>query len=201
MATIPDLTSLDAGLPANIDAEKTILGAILLDNAAHSEAAEKLESDDFSLDSHRRIFLRMTELMNEQRAVDIVTLAHELARVTRRSKSVGGVAYLASLTEGLPCRPVIEDYIRIVKDKSLLRRLMLICSAAIARAADQSETALEVLGAAEQAAARSQREGHYARPAASGPDRRQLVRIDRQPLQSRAARLQGWLRILPSWTA
>jgi replicative DNA helicase len=150
MATLPDITSLDAGLPANIDAEKTILGAILLDNAAHSEAAERLEPDDFSLDSHKRIFVRMSELMNEQRAVDIVTLSNELARA-KEIESVGGVAYLASLTEGLPIRPVIEDYIRIVKDKSLLRKLMLICSAAIARAADQSETALEVIGAAETA--------------------------------------------------
>jgi replicative DNA helicase len=148
MATLPDISSLDAGLPANIDAEKTILGAILLDNAAHAEAAERLEADDFSLDSHRRIFLRMTELMNEHRAVDIVTLSNELSRF-KEIESVGGVAYLASLTEGLPLRPVIEDYIRIVKDKSLLRKLMLICSAAIARAADQSETALEVLDAAE----------------------------------------------------
>ncbi|HET7103806.1 MAG TPA: replicative DNA helicase [Terracidiphilus sp.] len=148
MATIPNLNLNDAGLPANVDAEKTILGAILLDNAAHAEAAEKLEPDDFSLDSHRRIFLRMSELMNTQRAVDIVTLANELARY-KEIETVGGVAYLASLTEGLPLRPVIDDYVRIVKDKSLLRRLMAICSAAIARAADQSETALEVLGAAE----------------------------------------------------
>ena len=150
MATLPDITSLDAGLPANLDAEKTILGAILLDNSAHSEAAERLEPDDFSLDSHKRIFARMSELMNDQRAVDIVTLSHELARV-KEIEAVGGVAYLASLTEGLPMRPVIEEYIRIVKDKSLLRKLMLICSAAIARAADQSETALEVIGAAETA--------------------------------------------------
>jgi replicative DNA helicase len=147
MATIPDLR-LDAGLPSNVDAEKTILGAVLLDNAAHAEASEKLESDDFSLDSHRRIFLRMSELMDAQRAVDIVTLANELARF-KEIESVGGVAYLASLTEGLPRRPVIEEYIRIVKDKSLLRKLMGICSMAIARAADQGETALEVLGAAE----------------------------------------------------
>jgi replicative DNA helicase len=147
MATIPDLRS-DLGLPANIDAEKTILGAILLDNAAHSEAAEKLEPEDFSLDSHRRIFLRMSELMDEQRAVDIVTLANELSRF-KEVESVGGVAYLASLTEGLPRRPVIEEYIRIVKDKSLLRKLMGICSLAIARAADQGESALDVLGAAE----------------------------------------------------
>ena len=147
MATIPDLTR-DAGLPADVFAEKTILGAILLDNAAHAEAAEKLAEDDFSLDSHRRIFLRMSDLMNSQRAVDIVTLANELVRY-KEVEAVGGVAYLASLTEGMPRRPVIEEYIRIVKDKSLLRRLMGICSMAIARAADQSETALEVLGAAE----------------------------------------------------
>ena len=143
MAAIPNLT-LDTGLPANVDAEKTILGAILLDNAAHSEAAEKIDADDFSLDSHRRIFMRMSELMDSQRAVDIVTLAHELARY-KEVEAVGGVAYLASLTEGLPRRPVIEEYIRIVKDKSLLRKLMMICSSAIARAADQSEDAIGVL--------------------------------------------------------
>ena len=148
MATIPDIAT-DAGLPANLDAEKTILGAILLDNAAHAEASARLEPDDFSLDSHRRIYQRMGELINSERAVDIVTLANELARY-KEVESVGGVAYLASLTEGLPRRPVIEEYIRIVKDKSLLRKLMLICSAAIARAAEQSDTALDVLGDAEQ---------------------------------------------------
>jgi len=147
MATVPDIT-LDAGLPANVDAEKTILGAILLDNAAHSEAAEKLDADDFSLDSHRRIYLRMSELLDSQRTVDIVTLANELARY-KEVEAVGGVAYLASLTEGLPRRPVIDEYIRIVKDKSLLRRLMMICSSAIARAADQSEEALGVLDTTE----------------------------------------------------
>ncbi|MGA9060639.1 MAG: replicative DNA helicase [Terracidiphilus sp.] len=143
MATVPDLT-LEAGLPANVDAEKTILGAILLDNAAHAEAAEVLKADDFSLDSHRRIFLRMTELVDSSRAVDIVTLSNELSRY-KEVEAVGGVAYLASLTEGLPRRPVIEDYIRIVKDKSMLRRLMGICSAAIAKAADQSQDAIGVL--------------------------------------------------------
>jgi replicative DNA helicase len=143
MATVPDLT-LETGLPANTDAEKTILGAILLDNAAHSEAAEVLKPDDFALDSHRRIYLRMSELIDTGRAADIVTLSNELARY-KEVESVGGVAYLASLTEGLPRRPVIEDYIRIVKDKALLRRLMGICSAAIAKAADQSQEAISVL--------------------------------------------------------
>jgi hypothetical protein len=142
----------DPELPANVDAEKTILGAILLDNAAFREAAECLESDDFSLDSHRRIFLRMAELVDTDHAVDIVTLVAKLSQY-KEVAAVGGVAYLADLTMGLPRRPVIEEYIRIVKDKSLLRKVMGICSTAIARAADQSETALEVLGAAELALA------------------------------------------------
>ena len=140
--------TLEAGLPASIDGERTILGAILLDNAAFSEASEVLKPDDFSLDSHRRIFLRMSELIDTQKTVDIVTLSHELARY-KEVEAIGGVAYLASLTEGLPRRPVIEDYIRIVRDKAMLRRLMGICSAAIARAADQSEEAISVLEFAE----------------------------------------------------
>jgi replicative DNA helicase len=138
----------DTGLPSNVAAEKMILGAILLENQAISEAEEKLTPEDFSLDSHQRIYLRMTELGGTGHAIDLVTLANELAKY-KEIESVGGVAYLSSLTEGLPRRPVIEEYIRIVKDKSLLRQLMLICSAAIARAADQSETALDVLNAAE----------------------------------------------------
>ena len=99
MATLANL-AFDSGLPANVDAEKTILGAILLDNAAHAEAAEKIEAEDFSLDSHRRIFERMTDLINAQKAVDIVTLANELSRL-KEIESIGGVAYLASLTDGL----------------------------------------------------------------------------------------------------
>lgn len=142
-----DLT-LDAGMPANIDAEKTILGAILLDPQDFNEAAEILEADDFSLDSHRRIYLRMAELIDAQITVDIVTLANELAR-QKEIEAVGGVAYLASLTEGLPRRPKIDAYIRIVKDRSMLRKLMLICSATIARAADQSEDAIGILEVAE----------------------------------------------------
>jgi replicative DNA helicase len=147
MATTPDI-AFERGLPASIDAERSILGAILLDNHSYNEAAEKIHADDFALDSHRRIFGRMAELIDAGRAVDIVTLAEELAK-RKEVEAVGGVAYLASLTEGLPRRISIEEYVRIVKDKSLLRQLINICSTAITRAADQGEEALEVLNAAE----------------------------------------------------
>jgi replicative DNA helicase len=147
LATFSDV-SLDRGLPASVEAERSILGAILLDNHSYNEAAEKLSSEDFFLDSHRRIYSRMAELIDAQRAVDIVTLAEELAR-RKEVEAVGGVAYLASLTEGLPRRPSIEEYVRIVKDKSLARQLIIICNTAITRAADQSDEALVVLDSAE----------------------------------------------------
>ena len=182
MATVPDLT-LEAGLPANVDAEKTILGAILLDNAAHAEAAEVLKADDFSLDSHRRIFLRMSELVDSSRAVDIVTLANELSRY-KEVEAVGGVAYLASLTEGLPRRPVIEDYIRIVKDKSMLRRLMGICSAAIAKAADQSQDAIGVLDETESQLLEVSEAGLTQGLQPPRHHRPRLLRQHRQPLQA-----------------
>lgn len=147
MASFADL-SLERGLPASVDAERSILGAVLLDNHCFNEAAERLRAEDFSLDSHRRIFSRMADLIEAGRAVDIVTLAEELAR-RKEVEAIGGVAYLASLTEGLPRRVSIEEYVRIVKDKSLARQLISICNTAIARAADQSEDAITVLDQAE----------------------------------------------------
>ncbi|MFP5229720.1 MAG: replicative DNA helicase [Acidobacteriota bacterium] len=147
MATTPDI-EFERGLPASPDAERTILGAILLDNHAYSEAATMLRPDDFALSAHQRVFARMGELIDQNHVVDIVTLAEELSR-RKEIESVGGVAWLASLTEGLPRRLTIEEYVRIVKDKSLLRQLINICSSAITRAADQSEQALDVLSAAE----------------------------------------------------
>ena len=150
MAAFPDI-SLERGMPASPDAERSILGAILLENSHFHEAAEKkLTADDFSLDSHRRIFARMDELMGAGRAVDLVTLVEELAR-RKEVESVGGVAYIASLTEGLPRRVSIEEYVRIVKDKSLLRQLIHVCNTAMTQAVDQSDDALEVLNAAEAA--------------------------------------------------
>jgi hypothetical protein len=78
-----------------------------------------------------------------------VTLSNELAK-HKEIEAVGGVAYLAGLTEGLPRRPVIADYVRVVKDRSIARSLMTISNTAIIRAADQSDDAVNVLEALER---------------------------------------------------
>ena len=147
MATSPNI-EFERGLPASIDAERSILGAILLDNHLYNEAAERITQSDFALDQHRRIYTRMAQLIDEGRAVDIITLRDILSQ-HKEIEAIGGVAYLASLTENLPRRLSIEEYVRIVKNKSLLRQLIQVCSDAITRAADQSDDALEVLNSAE----------------------------------------------------
>ena len=67
-------------LPANVEAERSILGAILLDNFAYNQAAEHLRIEDFSLDSHRRIYSRMVDLAESSRPIDMITLIEELER-------------------------------------------------------------------------------------------------------------------------
>lgn len=135
--------TMDVGLPASEQAERTILGAILLEPGCLDAVMVGLRPIDFSLHTHQTIAAAMGRLAKGNHAIDLVTLSHELAR-SKDIHAVGGVAYLASLTEGLPRRPIIDEYIRIVKDKAILRQVMLIGSAAISRAAEQVEPALEI---------------------------------------------------------
>ena len=139
-----------SSLPANVDAERSILGAILLDNFSYNQAAEHLRADDFSLDSHRRIYSRMIDLAESSRPIDMITLIEELDR-HKDLQSVGDVGYISSLVDGVPDRPSIEHYVKIVRDKALLRGLIHAANTAIARAADQSDAAEDVLSDAEAA--------------------------------------------------
>ncbi len=142
--------SFDRPMPASIEAERAILGAILLDNASFNQAAESLIADDFSLDSHRRIYLRMSELSETGRPVDFVTLSEQLGQ-HKEIEAVGGVVYITSLTDGLPRVKNIEQYVRIVKDKSLLRSLIYASSSAMEQAYDHGAPAEEIIESAETA--------------------------------------------------
>ena len=151
------------GLPANTDAERTILGAILLDNAALGAVQERLVAEDFSLDSNQRIFTRMVDLQSAGSTIDMITLAYQLRKNAEEQK-VGGVAYIASLTEGLPRRPVIEEYVKIVKDMAQARRLMYAWSAGIARLADHSELAPDVASSIQEIISEITHEASWRRP-------------------------------------
>ena len=150
MASYPQLVAAggDDHRPASLHAEQTILGAMLVEPLAIVDATMLLKTDDFSLDSHRRIYTAMLHLGEVGHAVDIVTVSEELRR-KKELDSIGGQAYLASLSEGLPRKLSIESYVRIVRDKSLMRQLMTVCDAGMMEASDQSLEAIDVLNQVE----------------------------------------------------
>src|SRR5258708_7453231 len=120
---MPVDTTLEKPLPNNLDVERSVLGAILLDSHALNPAIEHLRADDFFLDQHRRVFTQMIALGESQQAIDLVTLTEELNRKGELEAS-GGAPYLASLADGMPKVSNIEHYARIVKEKAILRNLI-----------------------------------------------------------------------------
>lgn len=147
MAT--DLT-LERSLPHNLEAERSVLGAILLDNQALNPALELLRADDFFLDAHRRIFGRMVGLSETNRAIDLVTLADELTRAGE-IEAVGGGAYVSSLVDCVPRVTNVEHYAKIVKEKALLRSLIHASHNIINQSFEAEEAADQILDRAEQA--------------------------------------------------
>lgn len=141
--------SLEKTLPNNLEAERSILGAILLDDKAFLTVFENLKPQDFYLDSHRKVFEQMLQLLSNSRPIDLITLKAELQRANAL-ESVGGAAYLASLTDGLPRALNIEFYAQIVKEKSTLRRLIQISHETMSRSYRDEDTAGEVLQFAEK---------------------------------------------------
>ncbi|HMI52527.1 MAG TPA: replicative DNA helicase [Candidatus Saccharimonadales bacterium] len=115
--------TLEKPLPNNLDAERSVLGAILLDNNALNTAVEHLRPEDFFLDQHRRVYTQMIALGEVQQAIDLITLTEELHRRGDLEAS-GGAPYLASLADGMPKVSNVEHYARIVKEKALLRNLI-----------------------------------------------------------------------------
>ena len=120
---MPDLAAPERTLPHSLDAERSVLGAILIANEAFNHAAELIDSRDFFRDAHRRIFDKMVVLSERGDAIDFITLKEELGR-SGDLDEVGGPAYIASLTDGVPRSANVEYYARIVKEKSTLRNLI-----------------------------------------------------------------------------
>jgi replicative DNA helicase len=148
MASPADL-AFEKGLPSNPDAERFVLGSILLNDAVYLQVAGVLDPDDFSLEKHRRIFSRMKGLYDRGSRIDRITLADELMK-QGQLESVDGLSYLISLDEGLPEIANLDGYIRIVKDKSTLRRLIFHAQKTINRCLIGEEEPDQILASAEE---------------------------------------------------
>src|SRR5450755_3758589 len=139
----------EKGLPANLDAERFVLGSILLNDTVYLQVAGAVEPDDFSLEKHRRIFARMKDLYDRGERLDRVTLANELMK-QGQIESVDGFSYLVSLDEGLPALSNLDSYVRIVKDKATLRKLIFSAQKVIDRCMIGEEEPDEILAGAEE---------------------------------------------------
>lgn len=117
-------------LPSNLEAERSILGAVLLDNATLPQAIQLLETDDFHPDSHKRTYRAMLRLFARGSAIDPILLAQELQH-NEDLDFVGGQAFIGQLIDGVPRFSNIEDYCLIVRERSNARKLITTCNHAI----------------------------------------------------------------------
>ena len=140
---------LNKPLPSNVDSERVILGAILLDNALISQAVEQLKADDFYSPNHRRIFNAMLSLFERGDRIDPILIGEELKK-DGSIDSIGGVATITNLTYGLPHFSDIFDYAKVVKDKSLTRSLIKVCNQVTSEALAEEDDAAVILDHAEQ---------------------------------------------------
>ena len=140
---------MDRTLPHNLEAEKGVLGAVLINNHAFNQATEVISAEDFFRDAHRRIFDKMIGLSERSLPIDLITLKDELTR-SGELDDVGGPAHISSLTDGVPRSANVEHYARIVKERSTLRRLIQSATEVLARAYDAEEDADVLLDEAER---------------------------------------------------
>ncbi len=140
----------EKALPQNIDAEQSVLGAILLDGEALYKAVKILNPQDFYQESHKIIFEAMIELSEAGRPIDLITVSEQL-RVQGELEKAGGVAYLVSLAEMVPTAANIEHYARIVEEKSLLRSLIEVCTRLAGMGYEEGDEPEKIIAEAERA--------------------------------------------------
>ncbi len=135
--------------PQNIEAEISVLGAVLQDPAALLKALEVLRPADFYKEAHRKIFSGCIDLFDRNEPVDLVTLANELMR-RKQLEEVGGASTLSALVDAVPTAANVGYHARIVKDKALLYALIQKATAVVSRAYADQDDVDEVLDWAEQ---------------------------------------------------
>ncbi len=148
------MKDIDASLhklpPQNLEAEQSVLGGILLDNPALNTVLEALDPSDFYSDAHRKIFSAIIDLSNRSEPCDLITLSNIL-KDQKRIDQVGGTAYLASLVDNVASAANISYYVKIIKEKSILRRLIGSATEILNKSYDASMDVDHILDEAEHA--------------------------------------------------
>ncbi len=142
--------ALQQGMPVNVEAERFVLGTVLLDGEKFAQVAGMLTDEDFSTEKHRRIFQCMSTLQERGEQIEYLTVGDEL-RKFKWLENVGGMAYIATLTDGMPRLASIDSYVRIVKNKSTLRKLINAANGIVADCLQEGREVDEILADSESA--------------------------------------------------
>ena len=146
---MPGDITLEKDVPCSVEAERSVLGAILIENTAINRAQEILKEEDFYREPHRKIFKVMSDLSEKTTAIDPVTVKEELSRAGALD-AVGGPAYIASLLDGVPRSANVEYYARIVKEKAILRNLIVAGGRIVSTAYEASQDPDDILDQSER---------------------------------------------------
>ncbi len=142
--------SLEKGLPHNLDAERCVLGAILLDNSLIDQAVEIIRPEDFYLTNHRLLFDQMLTLSEKSKGIDLVTLSEMLSQAGQL-ENMGGASFISSLVDGVPRLSNLANYAQIIREKSTLRRLIKSSTHIITECYEQQQEVDSILDSAEKA--------------------------------------------------
>ena len=136
-------------MPHNYDAEQAVLGAMFLSKYAAQKCVENLSQELFYSESHQKIFSVVSELIENSKPVDITTVTEELEK-KKFLKEIGGIVYLTELVNSVPSASNVDEYIKIVNEKAILRRLILESDRINKQAYDASEELNDILDSAEK---------------------------------------------------
>jgi len=135
--------------PNNIEAEQSVLGAMLLDKEAISTATEYISGDDFYREAHKEIFEAIVDIYNRGEPVDLITLTEKL-KTRNTLEAVGGITFLTNLMDAVPTTHNVKYYAKIVEDKSLLRKLIKSSNEIIQKSYQAEEDIGEIIDDAEK---------------------------------------------------
>nr|WP_156792078.1 replicative DNA helicase [Caloramator australicus] len=136
--------------PHNIEAEQSVLGSMLLDRNAIADVTEILTGDEFYKESHRILYKTIEEIYNKDEPVDIITVI-DLLKSRNLLEVVGGVSYISNIVASVPTTANAKSYAKIVKEKALLRRLIIASNEIMDKCYQEPDDVEEVLGLAEKA--------------------------------------------------
>ena len=136
-------------LPQSLEAEQSVIGSMIIDKSAIAKSLEKLNDEDFYRDGHKVIFKAIREMFSQDMAVDLVTLLEYLKSTDNLDKA-GGVTYISEISSSVITTANLEAYIKIVEDKSLLRKLIKSSTAIIEESYNKQDKVDDVLDLAQK---------------------------------------------------